>query len=76
MLVAYKMSRIRGLEGVGIPEAYAQLLTDLETDQLGKRMEERLNGDVKLVMGKEPIRLATRGREQEGLAARRRVISF
>lgn len=47
--------QVKWLEGFGIPEAYAQMLAGLETNWLGKGMEERLNGDVKLVTGKEPM---------------------
>lgn len=31
------------------------MLAGLEANWLGKGMEERLNGDVKLVTGKEPM---------------------
>jgi len=47
--------QVQWLEGLGIPEAYAQMLAGLETNWLGKGMEERLNNHVKLVTGKEPM---------------------
>lgn len=43
------------MESTGLPEAYAQMLAGLEANWMGKGMEERLNGDVKLVTGKEPM---------------------
>jgi len=47
--------QVKWLESTGLPEAYAQMLAGLEANWMGKGMEERLNGDVKLVTGKEPM---------------------
>lgn len=43
------------LTSMGLPEGYAQMLVALESNWLAKGLEERLNGDVKLVTGREPM---------------------